>query len=172
MKQLTYALESKKDVDKLFDDIRSVPDIRTASCVYAQIYVYAKGVPWFDDFLDALKDVLPGVIIAGITAHEQIASGQRVIVPLALSLMVFERSTVELKEYDMDEVTEETAALDLARYINEKKDVKAVQFFMDAVSISAQDFFDSFDLYDEGVSFFGCGSGAGLGSVYGFSITQ
>ena len=165
MKQITYSLESRDDCLKLCREIGNDADFLKASCVYAQVYVHPKGVVWLNDFLFALRDSIPNIVIAGETSYEHIVNGKRNIEMATASFMLFDDSTAELFEYDMDTYDEKNVAHELSAKINDMDDAVAVQFFSNILDVDFLEFFDSFNIRNRDVVFFGAGAGVGVGEL-------
>ncbi len=165
MKQLTYSLESKDDALNLCREIGNDSDFLKASCVYVQVYVHPKGVVWLNDFLFALKDSIPDIVIAGETSYEHVVNGKRTIDVAVVSFMLFDESNVTLFEYNMDYIEEKTAAHDLSRAVNAMDDAVAVQIFVNSVSCSTLEFLENFNVRNKDIVYFGAGAGVGIGEL-------
>lgn len=160
MKQFLYEISNERKNDNVFTDARKFAGDHPDWQILAHIYY---GCPQLDkamEMVSYLKELFPGIIVAGASSCGEIKDGHLTDRSIQLTLSFFENTKIETIIYDCRDKSEYDNGILMKEKVDSVADVKAVEVLFPAhVGLHVQKFFDALEQCDESIAVFGAAAG-------------
>jgi signal transduction histidine kinase len=159
MKQYSYRLSSLEHLNEILNS----PEI-TSSCKspsqLVQIYSAKNDCEWYKYIGDAIRKVIPSVVIVGATSVGEIIAGEMCTDSTIVLFTFFESSSVDMFAYECTPGTEETIGnILICNIASVNAEVKGVLLLSTPISHDSGKIFNSITDYDFKYPIFGGGAG-------------
>ncbi len=160
MKQLSFTIKKDEEIEKYVKRVQDSYEYRNASAVLINLYIGIADKTVAEKILARTKSEFPDVKIVGQTVATSIVSnGVRDNATEGATVLMFEKSDVDIFEYECRDISPEEAARDFSEKIRKMQKVKGVQLLVDTVHVEVQKFLDNLNIEDESIQIFGTGAG-------------
>lgn len=160
MKQFLYEITNSKREENTFSEAVKFAQAHPDYQILAHIYY---GLPQLDksmEMVSYLKELFPGVKVAGSSSCGEIRNGQLTKRSIQLSISFFEKTRIETIIYDCRDKSEYDNGILMKEKTDSTPFVKAVEVIQATHSgLHVQKFFDALEQCDESVAIFGAAAG-------------
>ena len=160
MKQFLYEIASERKADNVFLDARKFAAEHKDWLPVAHIYYGCTQLDKAMEMVSYLKELFPGIIVAGASSCGEIKDGHLTDRSIQLTLSFFENTKVETIIFDCRDKSEYDNGILMKEKVDSIPDAKAVEvLFPTHVGLHVQKFFDALELCKESVAVFGAAAG-------------
>lgn len=164
MIQKTYIIRTLEELETLFKEVSESRDYKAAKSGLMQVYYASREVreKWQLERLVSMKEKYLGDMpILGSTLFTMGSPYKDFSHYYAISILLFDESTVEVVEYDFNKLSMQEAGLELGQKLQQMSDVKCVEICGSAMenTINLYEFLGAAHQGNEDIPFFGQNAG-------------
>lgn len=166
MKQKTCAVQDSYDVVKFLDTIKKSSDYKNAESVLVNVFTERIQKDYITYISELIKDRLKKAKVSGLTCLLGFAQGENLNAKTILTVLLFEKSEIEVFEYDFDKTPVNEAKESFIRKVENTPDIKGVQIFTTSLKNSiSNEFLSTLDSDKADFPIFGAGAGFEAGVI-------
>lgn len=129
MKQKTCIINDTYDAVKFLDEIKNCPDYLNAKTVLVNIFTERTQTDYIAYLSDRVRQRLPKALISGLTCHLGFAHGLRDSKTSILTVLYFDKSEIQVFEYDFSKTPLELAKEDFFKKTKGISNLRGFQIF-------------------------------------------
>ena len=166
MKQKTCAIQDSYDAVKFLNEIKNSADYKNAKSVLVNVFTERIQKDYISYITCSIKKILDKAKVSGLTCLQGFAQGDPVKGTTILTVFLFEKSEIDVLEFDFVKTPVEEAKKAFVNKMKNLKDLKAIQVYTTPLQNKiTNDFLSSFNLEEADIPIFGAGAGFEAGSV-------
>ncbi len=166
MKQRTCAIQDSFDAVKFLDEIKKSSDYKNAKSVLVNIFTRRVQKDYISYITCMVKKTLDKANISGLTCLQGFAQGEKISGPTIITVLLFEKSEIDLLEIDFSKTPVEEAKEAFLNKFNSLHDLRAIQVFTTPLNNKiTNEFMAACNTEDSNIPIFGAGAGFEAGSV-------